>query len=47
MIRKESFYKSFGLMSAKITFENNFMEYWDPDWEKEIDFIKLAPFEKS
>ena len=34
-------------MSAKMRFENNFMEYWDPNWKKEIDFIKLAPYEKS
>ena len=40
-------YKSFGLMTARVRFENNFMEYWDPDWKKEIEFIKLAPYEKS
>ena len=40
-------FKSFGLVSAKVRFENNFMEYWDPNWKKEMDFIKLAPHEKS
>lgn len=34
-------------MTARVRFENNFMEYWDPDWKKEIEFIKLAPYEKS
>ena len=32
-------YINIGISSAKIKFENSYMEYRDPNWKKEIDFL--------
>lgn len=40
-------WKSIGVSTARISFENDFMARRDPTWRKEIEYLKLAPIEKS
>ena len=40
-------WKSIAVSTARITFENSYMERTDKTWKKEMEYLKLAPLEKS